>query len=130
MKREDTRAAYYEFSGKLSDIVRQLSFAGIAIIWVFKVDQKTGTSVPRELVLPALLLVASLASDALQYAYQTAAWGLFNRRLELRRVSEEDNFSAPPAINVPANILFWLKVVLLAAAYALLLMFLGRRLVV
>lgn len=59
MKLSEIRDAYEEISGKLSDINRQLCFAGFAIIWIFnKTDNDI--SVPTELYLPALLLCASL----------------------------------------------------------------------
>jgi len=127
LKREDTRAAYYEFSGKLSDIVRQLNFAGIAVIWVFKQDRKPLPTVPAELTIPALLFVLSLALDVLQYSYQTAAWGIFNRRLEVKGVSEDTVFTAPTSINRVALICFWLKTASLAGGYIYLIVFLARR---
>jgi hypothetical protein len=34
MKLEDVRAAYETLSGKASDLVRQLSLAGVGLIWV------------------------------------------------------------------------------------------------
>jgi hypothetical protein len=36
MKLQDYRNDFYLFSGKASDISRQLAFAAIAIIWIFK----------------------------------------------------------------------------------------------
>jgi len=36
MKLAQARGHYEYFSGKASDISRQLGFAGIALIWVFK----------------------------------------------------------------------------------------------
>lgn len=38
MKLQDVRSTYYELSGKTSDLVRQLGFAGIALIWLFRTD--------------------------------------------------------------------------------------------
>jgi hypothetical protein len=35
---EDYRKTSYEFSGKASDASRQLAFAAIAVIWLFKTD--------------------------------------------------------------------------------------------
>ena len=39
MKLSDYRETYYEFSGKASDVTRQLAFAGIAIVWIFKIEE-------------------------------------------------------------------------------------------
>lgn len=52
MQLKDTRESYQFFSGKASEIVRQLGFAGIAVIWVFKVTVGDRQIVPPEL-LPA-----------------------------------------------------------------------------
>jgi len=38
MKLKDAREIYYFYSGKTSDLVRQLGLAGIAVIWLFKYD--------------------------------------------------------------------------------------------
>lgn len=38
MKLKDAREHYYFYSGKTSDLVRQLGLAGIAVIWLFKSD--------------------------------------------------------------------------------------------
>ena len=35
MKLSEIRVAYEELSGKLSEINRQLCFAGFAVIWIF-----------------------------------------------------------------------------------------------
>lgn len=43
-----------EASDKSSEINRQLAFAGIAIIWVFKTDSGGRQIVPNELFLPGL----------------------------------------------------------------------------
>jgi len=56
-----------EASDKSSEINRQLAFAGIAIIWVFRTDSGGRQIVPEELFLPGLLLVLSLSFDLLQY---------------------------------------------------------------
>ena len=43
MKIHELRSTYYEASGKVSDISRQLAFAGIAVIWVLRVEQLKGS---------------------------------------------------------------------------------------
>lgn len=126
MNREKLRADYDYFSGKASDIARQLAFAGIAIIWVFKTDQAGRYVVPSELFLPGTLIVLGLALDFLHYIVATAIWGIYNRIKEKQHVGEDEDFKAPPIFNWPALIFFWAKVAAIAAAYFFLLRFLWQ----
>ena len=73
MKLSEIRTAYEDLSRKLSDINRQLCFAGFGIIWIFN-KQKGDIAVPEELYLPALLLCCSLFFDILQYAFSALFW--------------------------------------------------------
>ena len=54
MKLKDCREAYYNNSGKLSDIVRYLAFAGITLIW----SLRGGVLIPIAMKLPFFLLIA------------------------------------------------------------------------
>ncbi len=42
MKLDEIRKAYEDLSGSLSSVVRQINFAGIAIVWIF-VGKETET---------------------------------------------------------------------------------------
>jgi hypothetical protein len=129
MKLEDARNAYYEFSGKVSDISRTLSLTGIALIWVFKVDSKDGPHVPHELILPAFVLVLALSADFLHYVVATIAWGIYQRYKEKSGATEKEQFFAPTWINWPTTFfLFPLKILFVCTAYILLLRFLWIRL--
>src|SRR5882724_5194543 len=80
MKLKDALKIYYERSTKLSDVVRQLNFAGIAVIWLFRTGDKTGGIPYSECLLwPLGLLIGSATFDLLHYAYASAAWGIFHR---------------------------------------------------
>jgi hypothetical protein len=59
MKIADYWKDFYELSGKASDISRQLAFAAIAVIWLFKTDTRTGQiTIPPELIRAGILIVA------------------------------------------------------------------------
>jgi thiamine transporter ThiT len=76
---------FYEFSGKASDINRQLAFAAIAVIWLFKTDTPNGQiTIPHDLIWPGILIVAALAADLLQYVAGSLIWGSYARYLERR----------------------------------------------
>jgi hypothetical protein len=113
----EARQAYYELSGKASDAVRQIGFAGIAIVWLFKTDSGGVVTVPDGLLVPGLLIVAGLFLDLLQYVLATVLWSAFTRRRERAGTRPDEQVSAPAAINWPANACFYLKILLILSAY-------------
>ncbi|HEU0144065.1 MAG TPA: hypothetical protein VFQ47_04705 [Nitrososphaera sp.] len=114
-----------EASDKSSEINRQLAFAGIAIIWVFKTDNGGRQIVPDELFLPGLFLVLSLSFDLLQYVIKSEIWYRVTRKKEKAGITE---FTVPPWINYFGDILYWIKIVATVSAYILLIRFLLARL--
>lgn len=119
IKLSETRKAYEDASGKLSDINRQLCFAGFAIIWLYNMSDGE-IKIPRELYFPGILLIASLVIDVLQYVYTTVSWHLYyERHTSSDKKEEEENISEPKYINTPAWILFWLKIVGMLWGYIL-----------
>ncbi len=59
----------------------------------------------------------ALACDLLQYVAGTAVWGIYHRAKERSGISRDAEFEAPGVLNVPALVLFWLKSLLIVAAY-------------
>jgi hypothetical protein len=110
-----------EASDKSSEINRQLAFAGIAIIWVFRTDSGGKQIVPAGLFFPGLLLVLGLSFDLLQYVIKSEIWYLVTHRREKAGIIE---FVVPEWINYPGDILYWMKIVATIIAYSLLLRFL------
>ena len=129
MKLAEYRSTYYEYTGKLSDIVRQLNFAGIAVVWIFKVGQETG-GIPfaQCLLWPMGLFVLSLGFDLLHYIYASIAWGLFHRCKEKNGVNESEEIQARREINWPTNIFFWAKVAASLAGYSILIIYIAAQL--
>jgi hypothetical protein len=125
MHLSDARKAFEEFSGKASERSRQLSLAGIAIVWVFRPENSVGIGVPAGLLPPALFFSLSLGSDLLQYLAATVAWGTFHRVNELKRQNPADDpvLLAPRWINWPQTTFFIAKLVFVAVGYVLLLLF-------
>jgi hypothetical protein len=119
MKLENAREAYEAFSGKASDIVRQLSLAGIALVWLFKSGSATAPILERELVRVALFIFLALLCDFLQYLGATTIWIIYFRYKEKQGSKGDDEFLAPPEINWLGWGLFYLKSVALLLAYAL-----------
>jgi len=128
MKRSDTRENYGYFSEKLSDITRQLDFAGIAVVWILRVGTDSGgIAFDKKLLVPLLAFVLSLGCDLLHYAYATAAWGIFNRMKERQELNDDAIFHAPSVINWASLAFFWIKVLLVAIGMILLLNYLWMK---
>ncbi len=126
MKLKDARDNYYFYSGKTSDIIRQMALAGVALAWLFKRDAGGSPVIPEGLLKPTFLVVLTLVCDFAQYVSGSIMWGTFNRYKE-QRVDEEVEFLAPKQINWPVLAFFVLKTVSLIVAYALLLNFLRQQ---
>jgi hypothetical protein len=119
------RQTFYEFSGKASDASRQLAFAAIAVIWLFKKETPQGQlTIPHELIVPGILVVAALAADLLQYTVGAGIWYTYYRYLERKGISETADHSS--WLERPIRVLFWMKVGLVILAYFLILRFLLR----
>lgn len=120
---------FYEASEKLSDITRQIAFAGIALIWIFKEGRAPDFKIQTELIFPAILFVGALALDIAQYAYKTIFWHFFHRHHEIKVEDRGDpEILAPPYANVPTWILFGLKVVLVITSYVMIFIYLKNEL--
>lgn len=125
MNLEDARRHYGDHSAKASDVARQLGFAGIAIVWIFRRGAPPGDySIPPDLLLPTILIVVTLACDFLQYTVASFCWGIYARHKEKTLADPEQRFSAPDKINWAGNTFYSIKLVSIAAAYFFLLRYL------
>ena len=95
MKLGDIRDAYEALSGKASETVRQLSFAGVALVWLFRSESSGVPGLDHHLVSAALLFFLALVLDFLQYLSGTVIWHIYFRRKEKLGVGLEDEVSAP-----------------------------------
>lgn len=111
MKLSDAREHYYTFTGKLSDVNRQLCFAGIAVVWIFVIKDSNGNFfLPQNLMFSLGCFVLGLTFDLTHYVVSSASWGIFHRIKEKKCIGEDADFLAPTWINYAPNIFFWLKV--------------------
>lgn len=125
MKLSKYKDDYHEFSGKASNAARQLAFAGIAVIWIFKIGDNHRPQIPEPLLLPLILLVFTLAFDFLQYVVSSFIWGYFFRREEkkLSNISQDPVVSAPYYYNWPGKTFYRLKLFTVLLAYGFLIKF-------
>jgi len=134
MKLQEWSEAANDFTEKLSDVNRSLSFAGIAVIWIFKYTNGGQTSIPKELYIPLLLFVASLGFDLLQYIYGTFILMWFVRKHEkLKEIDPnkeeyvKDEIVADPRMSIGPYYYFLLpKVILTVVGFSFLLIYLFK----
>jgi small-conductance mechanosensitive channel len=124
MKLREAKEAYQDCSGILSSNVRNLCFAGIAIVWVFRI----GTDIPAPLLAPLLCFVLSLSLDLLQYIVSSLVWWAFYLIKE-KELNDEDETRAPKHINLPAELLLASKIIAVCVGYILIAKFLIGRIV-
>jgi hypothetical protein len=117
MKLEDARAAYQDLSAKASDIVRQISLAGVGLIWIFKSEAGSSLSLDPLLLKAAFFIFLALMFDFLQYVLGTTIWFVYFRHKEKQGTHEGTEFLAPPQLNWPTWVLFYVKAAMMLVAY-------------
>jgi hypothetical protein len=119
---------YDKRSTRASEVGRQLNFAGIAIIWLFRSGDKASGGIPYSdtLLLPLVLFIGAATFDLLQYLYASAAWGTLHRSKEIKLGHDPAvRFTAPGWINRPSTILFWAKSILTMTGFCLLIYYIA-----
>lgn len=134
MKLEEVKKEYHIYTDAISKIARQLAFAGIAVVWIFKTDAPSGPKVPHVLLWPMFFLVLTLALDFLQYGYGAVMYHISFERFERKKnrtvpkLPETHNFPVSVRLVRPMDVFFYLKLVAVAVAYVLLILHLYRQL--
>jgi hypothetical protein len=118
---------YDYYSKKASENVRQLGFAALALIWLFKVEVNGRWQLPRELLTPGAWIVGALVLDFIHYVLGTFLWAAFYWIKERTNTKESANFDAPRWLNWPTLVLFWAKIIATCIAYCLIIRFLYSR---
>lgn len=127
IKIDEAKKEYLFFSSEISKLNRQLSFAGIAVIWIFRGEAGGLLNVPRGLLLPLILFVASLFVDFLYYL-------LAATHLNILLLKSDRKRKPPKTVDYPGrsgpwiyNILYYLKFLPLAVGYVCILFYMGGR---
>lgn len=117
MKLSGIRKSYEDSSGKLSSVNRQLAFAGIAVIWIFRKSDIGSINIDKDLTLPSLLFVVSFFLDILQLLSQSLIWYGYYWHKRTKGASEEDEMNEPECPNIIPWFLLISKVIALIIAY-------------
>ncbi len=124
---EKARSAYDHYSGKASEITRQLGFAAIALVWVFRIIEPSGNQrLSGELIQAGELAVLGLALDYLHYIAATVIWGAYSRYKEWQGALLNDALKPPSYINWLPLGLFWGKIIAMLFAYKWILVYLNK----
>jgi len=102
---DDVKNAYETLSGIASQIVRQLSLAGIGLIWLFNIGSGAKPALPHPLLQGALFIFLALFFDLLQYLLGTFTWFLYFRKKERAGTPPDREFLAP-RLDQLANLVF------------------------
>jgi hypothetical protein len=118
MKLVDCQKNKDDYTGLTSGLVRQLAFAAIAIIWIFKYDKPVDHLLPHQLVLPLFIIIISLALDFLQYLVLSCLWIRFFKRKEKELGCNSDEyFEAPSSYPRTGYVFYYLKIIALFCGY-------------
>jgi len=110
MKLEEFRKEAHDFTAKFSEINRNFAFAGVAIIWLFKIENIDGRfSMPEKLLWPLLFIIASLLFDLLQYLFSSIIWTRFHRMNENKGIDSRTDIKAPKWMSNIGYVLFYVK---------------------
>jgi hypothetical protein len=116
----DVKTARDGFTKQLSDGVRQLAFAGIAVIWILKTEPvKSGIQFDKFLYYPLGAFVLTLAFDLLHYLGASLVWDNAYRILSKTR-ELTDTADVNRGWTIPTRFFFWAKAATAIVAYALL----------
>ena len=118
---------YSRHSRKASDVFRQLALAGVAIIWIFT-QTDAGPQLPRDMIVPAVVILPTLAADLVQYWTLADRWGRAAREAELAGLGRDDRFKVRTITNRLGQAMWLFKLRGITVAYAALIVSLVARL--
>src|SRR5688500_13649158 len=128
MLRGQAQKAYADYTTQASAIVRNLAFAGIAIVWLFRYQQGDSTRLPADLARASFALVLALAFDLAQYVLGGIVWGVANSKATADGKGPKDPIVTHRRMTWPMNYCYVTKIALVGLAYALILAFLWSEL--
>ena len=127
MKLEEIRKAYEDLSGSLSSVVRQINFAGIAIVWIFVGKETVTVTVPQHLYNACTFLVISIILDVLQYFVGTLCWHICYLFKHEKNVADKNiDIHESEWINAIPWLCIYAKTIVTAIGYGYILSFLMK----
>jgi hypothetical protein len=137
MKLSEYRNSKKEYTAKASEIIRQITLGGIAVVWLFKDNSNGKAVIDIFLLYPLVFLCLSLVSDLLQYVIGGEIWRIFYRKEEKKFNSErkqnlveviEPDVKAPTIYSSIIYWFYWSKITFTFLAYIFIIVFLVGKL--
>ena len=127
MTLKEIREDYVRYSVNVSELSRNLAYAGIGIVWIFKHSSSTESlssafmsSIPEGLRVPLLLFVAALILDLFQYVIQTVIWYSYyirHKKEKKDKIEDEVNLNEPEIYSLVPWIFWSIKLIIVVVAY-------------
>jgi hypothetical protein len=119
MKLSKINEAAREYTKLASEIVRQLSLAGIGIIWLFKNSDGSDKLFDPILIVPLLLLAFALFCDLIQYIIGGIIWRSFTKNNQhLKTIQNPDpEIDIPDSKSTPTYLFYAMKIIAMFIAY-------------
>lgn len=127
MTLKEIREDYVRYSVNVSELSRNLAYAGIGIVWIFKHSSSAESlssafmnSIPERLRVPLLLFVAALILDLFQYVIQTVIWYLYyirHKKEKKDKIEDEVNLNEPEIYSLVPWIFWSIKLIVVVVAY-------------
>lgn len=125
---------FHDDTGKISELVRGLAFAGIGIIWIFQNTDLSHNIIPKELVIPLKFIVIGLLLDLIQYIWRAVniyiVYQIKANKYDKGKLTDDDisDVKLPNYISIVTWLLFAAKIISIAIAYYKIYQFLLTRL--
>jgi hypothetical protein len=114
---------FHDDTGKISELVRGLAFAGIGIIWIFQNTDLKHEIIPKELVAPLKLIVIGLLLDLVQYMWRAVniyiIYQIKANQYDKGKLTGNDisDVKLPNYISIGTWLFFSAKIIFIAVAY-------------
>ena len=114
------------YSGTASEIARQLAFAGVAVIWLFRVGGADAAGVRFEPILlwPLAGFTVALLLDILQYVYSSIAWWIFylqcESKIKAKSLAEDALINTPWWVLIANYVCYFGKLIAIIISYGFL----------
>lgn len=127
MTLDDIWGEYETYTKGASDSARQVAFAGIAVVWLFKVDSGSGIHLDHPLLVAGACFVIALAADLAQYLTGTIVFLALGTVREQKKGAAR-NADYPELILRPMDVLFLTKMLAVIVGYTSLLAYFFHKL--
>jgi len=129
MTLKEIREDYVRYSTNVSELCRNLSYAGIGIVWIFKQSNSDDkltvlfmNSIPENLRWALILFIAVLVVDLFQYVLQTGIWYPYYKKYKKLHLGEDEEnviLQEPENYNIVPWAIWIVKLLLVIVAYTM-----------